>query len=155
LLVRNTGAKRSLRWKIVHGAAGDLDDPVAGAPLVRICLYDASPATQPLALLLVPPGGTCGTKPCWKHLGASGYRYRDTTGTPDGITDLKLKVGATGELQLTAKGKGELLPVPSLPLVTPVTAQLAIGEGAGISCWQAVFSAPGKSGDTVFKGKSP
>jgi hypothetical protein len=155
LLVRHAGAKRTLRWKLVHGAGGDLDDPVTGTPLVRLCFYDASAATQPLALLLLPPGGTCGSKACWKRLGGHGYRYRDPTATPDGITDLKLKVGANGELQLTARGKGVLLPVPALPLVTPVTAQLAIGEGAGLSCWQAVFPSPLRSDDATFKARTP
>jgi hypothetical protein len=97
---------------------------------VRICLYDTSAVAQPVALLLAPPGGTCGNKACWKHLGANGFRYRDPTGTPDGLTDMKLKVAATGELQLLAKGKGGSLPMPPMPLVAPVTVQLAIGEGA-------------------------
>jgi len=155
MLIRSTGSRRTLRWKLVHGAGGDLGDPVAGSPLVRICLYDTSAVAQPVALLLAPPGGTCGKKACWKHLGANGLRYRDPTGTPDGLTDMKLKVAATGELQLLAKGKGGSLPLPPMPLVAPVTVQLAIGEGAGQSCWQAVFTSTLKSDGAMFKAKTP
>jgi hypothetical protein len=131
-------AKNVLRWKIQRGASTAIDafaDPVAGAQAIRVCLYDTSSAAQPVTSIVVPAGGTCNGKPCWRPLGSSGYRYKNRAATHDGVTDMKLKVAGSGELQLLVKGRGSALPVPTLPLVTPVTAQLAIaGE-----CWQAHF----------------
>ena len=107
-----------------------------------------------LALLLgaLFPGGTCAGKPCWKPLGGSGgYRYRNRAGTPDGVTSMKLRVTQAGELQLVVKGKGVHLPMPSLGLVTPVRAQLLVGDDAATTCWESSFDSAVKNDAIVFK----
>jgi hypothetical protein len=147
-----------LKWKIARGgaaAAPGLQGLVAGGAALRLCLYDASGAAQPVLAGAVAAGATCGSKPCWRRLGASGARYKSKTATPDGIALVKLEVAAGGELRLLLKGKGAALPDPSLPLATPVTVQLAIGEGAAGACWQAIFAGASRSTDVVFKAAAP
>ena len=152
-------AKDLLKWKISRGAqtsTADMKDPAGGGPTLRVCLYDASASAQPLLESTVLAGGTCGGTACWKPLGAAGgYRYKNNAGTPDGITDLKLRVGGDGELRLLVKGKGANLLLPPLGFSTPVTLALVVEDATGTSCWRATFAAALRNDATVFKAVSP
>jgi hypothetical protein len=146
-------AKNLLKWKIVRGAQGtpaDLHDPVSGDAAFGICVYDASTSTQPLVAGAVVSGGTCGSKPCWKSV-AGGYRYKDKAASADGIACLKLRLSASGELQLVVKGKGVALPLPALGLTTPVHVQLVIDDGIGKTCWQSSFTSALKNDAAIFR----
>jgi hypothetical protein len=102
----------------------------------------------------VPPGGTCAGKPCWKALGGNGYRYRDKAGTPDGLTDVKLRLSTVGKTQVLVKGKGARLPMPAMGLSLPVTAQLLVGDATTSSCWDARFESALKNDGTQFRATS-
>jgi hypothetical protein len=148
-----------LKWKLTRGgraSMADLHDPAGAGPTVLLCLYDSSAATQPLLAGTVLAGGTCAGRPCWRALGdGSGYRYKNRDGTPDGVTDLKLKVGGPGEIQLLAKGKGTSLPLPRLGLTTPVTLALVIDDTVATTCWQARFASALRNDATMFKATAP
>ena len=111
----------------------------------------------------IPAGGvvpTCGTKPCWKTTGTTGFKYKNKAATPDGITDVKLKAGGAGKAQVQVKGKGVLLgPPATAALVTNVVVQLLIDDGGPIQCFKTSF--PGAGGSvtaqttTQFKAKGP
>ena len=88
----------------------------------------------------VPPGGMCGTKPCWKTTTTS-FAYRNTVGDPDGVIKLMLKAGVAGRAKVQATAKGANLQTPALPLTLPVTAQLVIADGVSSQCWQTTFTA--------------
>ncbi|MFM7142524.1 MAG: M60 family metallopeptidase, partial [Alphaproteobacteria bacterium] len=66
-----------------------------GAPdatgTTTICAYDDRGLVESA---IVPPAGTCGTKPCWKA-SKSNYSYADKAGTRDGVVKLKLAGSAT------------------------------------------------------------
>jgi len=128
---------------------GDLGDPT-GATTLGICLYDASASSQPLIARKVLPGGTCGTKPCWKVV-PGGYRYKNKLGSADGVTDVKLRVGGSGEIALLIKGKGASLDVPSLGFLTPVRLQLLASDAGGVTCWESTFASAIKNEPTLFK----
>lgn len=75
---------------------GQLGDPVGGTTRVDVCLYDQAGAL--VAEVIVDRAGlTCGTKPCWKALGGSGYRYSDKVGGADGTRSIVLKAGPAGK----------------------------------------------------------
>src|SRR5262249_48868044 len=140
--------KRLFKWRWTGAATdtttiGQFKDPVHATPTVRACVYDASGGLQPLMQAQMLPGGTCAEKPCWKLLGSAaapaGYRYKNKSATPGGLTDAKLKAGANGKAQVALKGKGSLLQNPTLGLTVPVTVQFLIGDGAGTACWQTTF----------------
>src|SRR5262249_16292498 len=135
--------KDQFKWKWAKGAATDVTnfkDPVSGSATYRLCVYDASGHSQPLMQMDVPPGGMCGTKAGWKARGTTGFGYKNKAGTPNGLTGMKLKAGATGEAQVQAKGKGANLPTPTLGLTLPVTVQFVAEDGAGTECWQTSYS---------------
>ena len=156
MVLRNgaTPPKDLLKWKIARGGqatAADLGDPVGGSAVtVGVCLYDASATAQPLLAGTVLGGGTCNGKPCWKNV-AGGHRYRDKSGSADGVTDVKLRVGKTGELGLVVKGRGDGLALPALGLVTPVRLQLVVGDPGGTACWESSFTSAVKNDAAVFK----
>jgi hypothetical protein len=105
-----------------------------------VCLYDASGNAQPLLEAAVPPGGMCGTRPCWKGTTTS-FVYRNTVGDPDGVMKLMLKAGMPGRAKVQVTAKGANLQTPALPLILPVTAQLVIADGVSSQCWQTTFTA--------------
>jgi hypothetical protein len=100
-----------------------------------------------------PADGTCGTKPCWKVQGLTGFGYKDSLQTPDGVDKIKLKAGLPGRAKTQFKAKGQNIPPFTLPLTLPVTVQLQSENG---QCWAASFSAAGvsKNDSARFKGKS-
>lgn len=149
------GQRNLLKWKIVRGgnaSRADLRDPVSLNPSLAVCLYDASGSPQPLLASALLPGGTCDAKPCWKRLaGDGGYRYRNRAATPDGLTNLKLRLTRGGQVQLLVKGKGGKLPLPPLGLLMPVRVQLLIGDAAGTACWSSSFPSAIRNDAGIFR----
>jgi len=142
-----------LTWKWAKGEetlAAHLGDPTTTTSY-QLCVYDESDPTPALLIdALVPAGGTCAGKPCWRQLGNTssikGYKYKDADTTPDGIDQLVLKVGAAGSARFTLKGKGALLPLPGepprppvLPMASPVSLRLQLRADTG-SCWESTVS---------------
>jgi len=151
-------AKDQLKWKWGKGTAtdvGEFADPVGGSAIYRVCVYDASAQSQPIMEMNVPPGGTCGKAPCWKAAGSTGFGYKNKAGTPNGLTRMKLKAGATGHASVKALGKGGSLPMPALPLTLPVTVQLVIDGGSTKQCWQTTYSAASADDPAQFIAKGP
>jgi hypothetical protein len=144
-------------WKWVKGdetTPGDLGDPLT-TDGVTFCLYDGG--GQLLTESTVDPGGTCGTKPCWKALGtppgAKGYRYKNGPANDEGAQKVIAKSGLPGKAKAIYKGRGENLAMPTIPVTLPLTAQLASMTG---TCWSAEFRAEGllKNEPGVFAGKA-
>jgi hypothetical protein len=143
-----------LQWKWLKGAAtikADFGDPLASDGYA-LCVYDQ---TGLIATLAAPPGGTCGRKsrPCWTSK-KTGFVYTDPDRTPDGLTQIVLKEGASGKAQITVKAKGVDVPMPSLgTLASPLTVQLRRTGGA---CWGTTFTFPpaGKHDGKTFKDKA-
>ncbi len=142
----------SLSWKWAKGDTtplADFGDP-SGSDAYRLCIYDA---TGVRVGVTAPAGGSCGTLPCW-DLNASGFKYKDKAGTPDGIVQVQLKAGTTpGRASILVKGKGAALRLPlTATLASPVTVQLRRPNGP---CWEAVYSTPFVAQDSRgFKDKS-
>jgi hypothetical protein len=149
-----------MRWKWVKGeetTQADYGDPTADTGYA-LCLY--GPADTLIYGSLVDPGGTCGTKPCWKALGnppgVKGFRMKNKDRTPHGVLKLVLKPGIAGKAKIVASGGRALLfdgpgGVPPLPLALPATMQLQSTTG---ECWQATYDGAGvgKNEAGFFKG---
>jgi hypothetical protein len=132
----------------------DFFNPITTASYT-LCVY--SGAGETLSVEAVVPPGTN-----WTPLGTKGYKYKDASGTNDGIQKIILKGGAQNKAKCLAKGKGanlpfESFPVPSNPALLmdpPVKVQL-VNEQNGI-CFEGLYNTgdikknePGK-----FKGKA-
>ncbi len=145
-------AKSKLLWKWKKGAAttlGELGNPIGGATGYHLCLYDLSGPFSTLAVrAAIPAGGLCHGKPCWSAAGSSGLGYRDRDASPDGITSVALKAGATGKTMITLKGKGAFLPALPLPLAQDPTVTVQLSNDAGV-CWESVFNAPATRNDAA------
>jgi hypothetical protein len=143
----------------------DLTTASLGDPLTdtgyTLCVYDYSAGTPALRIgARVAPGGTCGTKPCWKANGPlTAFKYGDKTGASEGITKVQLKSGVAGKgkAAVQAKGGSLLLPAPATAETffnqdTLVRAQLFNSEG---TCLEATYS-PASSKNRVgsFSGKN-
>jgi hypothetical protein len=153
-------ARDQMRWKWVKGeetTPADWGDPTADTGYA-LCLY--GPGDALVYASEVEPGGTCGTKPCWKALGnppgSKGYRMKSKTREPHGVLKLVLKAGIEGKAKVVAQGGRELVfdgpgGVPPLPLPLPATMQL---QGANGECWQATYEAEGvgRNDPGFFKG---
>jgi hypothetical protein len=143
--------KGKLKWKWTSSAAVATSD--FGSPptttYYAFCMYGASGAKLAAK---VQPGGTCGTKPCWRTKAGRGFRFGDKTGTPNGVTGITLSAGDAGKAKIQMKGATANLLVPALPLAAPVRAQLhRMDTGA---CWEAVYSTPLRNNRTTFSAKS-
>lgn len=153
-------AKDGLTFKWSKGGAlnpaSDLGDPVGGSTHYALCIYDEVGGV-PAAIVEahVPPGGTCGTKPCWSA-NPTGLKYGDKLSSADGILKMTLKGSLTpGKPKVSLKGKGVPLAFPPamLPFAqdTTLTVQLRTSNAA---CIQARFSTNQKNTATLFKASS-
>lgn len=135
-------AKDTFAWAWAKGCTtprSTFGDPTA-TTYYDLCVYDAS--TMLVMTASVPPGGLCGTKPCWKST-KRGFTYASKLLEPDGVQQLVLTDGAeAGKAKIVAKGKGVNVDMPPLPLAAPVRVQLKNTAGA---CWETTFSAPKKN----------
>jgi cysteine-rich repeat protein len=149
--------KDRLQWKWAKGAptdVNDFEDPVGGTATYHVCVYDSSPRTQPLSEMGVPAGGICGTAPCWKATGDTGFRYRSKAATPNGLTRLRLKASPTRPSVQTI-GRGANLPMPALPLTLPVTVQLVVADGMTTECWQTTYAGAAVNEASRFRASGP
>jgi len=140
-----------LVWTLGEGGATSSD--ALGDPRVTtaygLCLFDGSGALVLRAVL--PPGGRCGGKPCWRRQ-RERIVYADPTLGTAGMRKLLVKAGRAGKAKLAAVGRGAGLGLPSLPISDlPLTLQLHQSEGP---CWSARFSAPKRDDDERFDARS-
>ncbi|TMB46007.1 MAG: hypothetical protein E6J55_02815 [Deltaproteobacteria bacterium] len=124
-----------LTWRWGHGAATsktDFGNPLATTDY-QLCVYDGNGHT--IARGGMPPGGTCGGRPCWRE---TATRFTYGRGGSSSIS-LRLRPGPDGKAEIVARGTGVALDLSPLPASQPVTVQLKNNEG---KCWEATFSAP-------------
>ena len=150
LAIKDTAdeGKDKLIFKWLKGAAteqGEFGDPPAGTTQT-LCLFAGTAA---IASLDIPAGAG------WAPISDKGYKFKDATGTPDGVNKSILKGGDAGKAKALVKGKGANLPDPlGAALTLPVTAQLV--NDANNICFEGVFdSADIKKNDgEQFKAKA-
>jgi len=129
---------------------GDVTPPAAlGDPTASdsyaLCAWDESGASPNLVLHSEAPGGaTCGTEPCWKTKGRSGFAYANDSPW-DGVRVLQIQSGAPGKTKAKVRhvGHGFLL---DGPIALPLRVQLQSSTGA---CWEATYDAAGVKKNVV------
>jgi hypothetical protein len=140
-----TNAKDRLLWSWVNGAAtvpADFGDPTTTTSY-RLCGYDETADVPRLALSTgVAAAGTCGRLPCWRASG-TGFRYRDTGATVDGVRQVVLKAGADGRSKIQVRGQGIKLALPALPFGQDPTVTVQLRSSAG-PCWEAAYRTPAR-----------
>lgn len=134
-------AKDGLKWKWQKGSATTVAD--FGDPRTTdgwyLCLYDGTTRVSTAAL---PAGGTCGGKPCWSAK-STGFAYKNSGLTPDGVLTAALKAGVAEQAAIGIVAKGAHLDTPNpTGFVGPIRVQLQRADHA--ICFEDVFSAPFK-----------
>jgi len=144
-------ARNRVGWRWTSSGTvgvGDFGSPPTTTDYV-LCLYDTAGLEMTAR---VPADRRCGTRPCWTALGTLGFKYRDRAGIPDGVTQALLEAGSAGQARIAFKGKGASLPLPTLPLTTPVRVQLH--QSSSSACWEATYSLASRNTTSAFKAKS-
>ncbi|HYC54643.1 MAG TPA: hypothetical protein VEL28_06875 [Candidatus Binatia bacterium] len=117
-----TSAKDKLVWKWSRGQSvsfEELSDPRQDG--YTLCLYTGDTFRAQLLLPDEPAR--------WKVLAGKGYKYKDKSGTPDGVTGATLKASDADKSKAKVKGKGENLPDLDLGEVeTPIIVRLVGGS---------------------------
>ncbi len=145
--VDNAADSVTWRWtgKSTVVLLNELGNPLTSTRY-SLCVYDETGGVPSLVLgSQAPAGGTCGSKPCWKAT-ASGFRYQNKSGLPDGIK--RISLNATGRRSASARvigrGLNLLLPAPANPGFlhqdTRVIVQLQKSDGP--ECWEVSYTAP-------------
>jgi hypothetical protein len=152
VLFKTKEDKHVFKWKLGKGEAIDVSefgDPLSKDP-VKLCGYDGTSAL--IFDATIPAGGTCDGKDCWVAAKKNdGFTYADKSSSQLGINKIVLKSGADEKPRLTASGKGDDLPILSLPpYATPVRLQLQAAGG----CWETIHSSSGTNQSTKFSAKA-
>lgn len=155
----NEKLRASLRKFAVGTTQGDFGDPVGGDTRFALCLYDASDALA-LAAGVDRAGETCGTKPCWKVRGTSGFSYKDKLAAADGVKKVAARSGGPGKGSFVMQGRNDaskgLVSLPTggaaaLAGATSATLQMRASDGACFSAELTVRRAEGGK----FEAKAP
>jgi len=143
--------KDKLLWKWLKGDAttqGDFGLP-SGTTNYALCVYAGTTET------LIADADIAADAVKWSPISTKGYKYKDSSGTSDGIQKVVLKGGAQGKAKALVKGKGSGLPDPTLgDMPLPVLAEL-VNSANGI-CFAATYDANDviKDDDAQFKAKA-
>jgi hypothetical protein len=154
LLLKAEPGGEKLIWKWLRGDAtdvGDFGDPQMGLTAYSLCVYSGAGNTMIMEVGPLPQA-TCDGGLCWQPTG-SGYRYKDSAATNDGVRRVALKAGGAGKAKTMVKGKGSNLPLPAFGptgLTLPITAALVNSAG---ECWAASYTSATANGPTEFKAK--
>lgn len=146
LIVKNKSpdTKDKLVWKWLKGAETSLEDLglPTGTTNYTLCLYAGTIS----ASVAIPAGSS------WKAVGTKGFKFKDTSGVPDGAQKALLKSGAAGKAKALVKGKGVNLPDDLAPMLQlPVTAQLV--NDTNNVCYGAEYVSAIKNDSKQFKAK--
>jgi cysteine-rich repeat protein len=137
---------------------GEFGDPVAGTTRYAICVYGPDLAVD---VRLDRAGATCGTKPCWKATGLTGYAYADPAGAAEGVLAVRLKAGLTGKGAITATAANDAAhgetslatgAAAALAGAASATAQIVASDG---ECFAAELDTVKKADGAQFKAKAP
>ena len=169
-VVEKAAGKEKLSFKMVKGPAlthsalgdpfgsvGSFEDPRAKYSL---CIYDDADVLAGEVEVTGSPD-LCGTKPCWRALGPSGFPsgllYKDKATAEDGVLKLLLKAGLPGKTKIVLKGKNNAAKgLTNLPSIAPAlagsshaTVQFYTDEAA---CYTSTLTNVAKNDVTSFKG---
>jgi glucose/arabinose dehydrogenase len=148
---KSDNEKDFLLWKWLKGAATNASE--FGNPVTthsyELCLYDGNGLVTSAS---APADASCEGGSCWRQTG-SGFKYRDSQQTPDGLQTIQLLAGADERARIVVRGKGGQLALPNLTaLLSPLTVQL-VQNGSSV-CWSATYSFPPNSDPETFTDKA-
>ena len=130
----------------------DLGDPLTVRDYVA-CVYHTVGGSRVLAAMEPAwAATTCLGKPCWQ-VKPNGVIYKNSAAKRGKLTQLKVKVRASGSSTTKVKGRVTTVLAPPIgsPLAMPVVVQLHAGDGA---CLGATFPTAFPNDGTLLKAKN-
>ena len=156
---KTDASRDKLEWKLARVDAfthAALADP-AGTTSYSVCFYDETAGAASLVgSLTVSPGGD------WRDRNPKGWKYKDSSGVEDGVTQIQLTPSDTnGRARLKLKARGSTggwpAPVDGTRYFVQdgsVTVQLVNTDTA--TCWTSELAAPAaRNVPDQFKDKTP
>jgi len=141
----STRDKLVFRWKGVAPVAGeDFGTPTATTDY-ELCIYDDKATPGQAETLVYSLSAAHGAK--WT-LSGSGYRYVDTSASPDGVRLVKLRPGGAGKSRIVLKGKGAnlgLVPHNAGVFFSQSDNVTVVLHSSDAECFKSVFPRPWKS----------
>ncbi len=116
----------------------DFGDPTDGSTIYTLCVWDNG---SPVAELVVPPGGSCGSRSCWRSSGSKRHVYFDADTASDGVRSIVLKSSSVNRTKIVWTALSDTLLLPVMPVVEPLSAQVIATTGATVACWGTDFDA--------------
>jgi hypothetical protein len=139
LILKNNAsdAKDKLIWKWIKGESTTQSEfgVPTGTTAYALCIYSGTTAAADYTV----PGDAVK----WRALGDTGYKYKDPTGSADGITKVLLKGSTHDTSKCLVKGKGANLDDPALEHLDDsnlVVVQL-VNERTS-ACFESTFTTP-------------
>ena len=145
--------RNKMLYKWVKGEEvllSDLGDPLSDEHYT-MCVYGSSAGVfSKIDEAIIPPGGTCGNKPCWKSV-KRGFKYRNRDASIGGVKVMIFKSGDEGRSKIVLRGKGSNLNLlPPLPQDPEVVVQIKNQVG---TCWETRFSTNTANDAETFNAK--
>ncbi|HYD50928.1 MAG TPA: hypothetical protein VEB21_21405, partial [Terriglobales bacterium] len=134
LAMRLSQSRKRLQWRWTSGDPTLLDE--LGSPDAatdyRLCVYRSDGGNAvPIGELAVAAGAA------WQRRG-QGFRYRDRSGSADGVTQIRLNARADGRASLSLKAYGSELPILSAAVPPGATFQAQLSNSEGM-CWNGSY----------------
>jgi hypothetical protein len=136
-------------WKWLRGeltAVADFGDPRTTTSYT-LCVYDQDAGAFGGLRLMLSATAPAGAN--WSPT-SKGYKYKDSTLSPDGLQKVVLKEGADGKARISVTGKDANLDLSTLPAALPVTVQLKASNGM---CWDAGYTTADANNPIRLKAK--
>jgi hypothetical protein len=137
-------ARDRLEWRWTGAALRpeEFGDP-PGQTSYLLCIYDAARGSANLALSFRAQGGAvCGHgRPCWRHVGRSGFTYRHTDPS---LVRMKLRQGSAGRTRIRVSVDGAALALPDPPTTSvfaqdPAVRVQFVNDAVPPTCWEATY----------------
>jgi hypothetical protein len=138
-----------LTWTWGKGAAIALEELGDPTTTTRYVLCGSVGSTLAFELD-TEPGETCYRGPSWVAR-RDGFRYRCPAGGSSGVTRLLVTAGPAGTSRALVKARGAKIPLPSLPIATPLRVDLRSDTGL---CVEGIFSTPSRNDARRFVAHS-
>ena len=117
------------------------------------CVYGTSVETEHLTAtaLVVPAGGTCRERPCWKTSKGK-VAYNDGDGATAGIRKLSAKT-SRNSTTVAIQARGVNLPMPGLPLSMQPEVIVQLRNNVG-GCWEARYEEATRNDGSQYVAKT-
>lgn len=146
LKLADKGTSDKLLWGWGKGpevTLASLGDPTTTDDYA-LCLFVDDGVSSSVLLDALAPAGTD-----WFFQSTKGLKYSNKSLAPDGLKQIRIKVGDAGRAKIKVKGQGSLLGLTGLGFGPTTTVSAELRNVATGDCFSAIYSSPFRSDDAA------